>query len=61
MPAFVGCMRGSASALLGLRLRRALCPLPKAVGDRRWESIAQCPGHEDNLAAVVGFVGYEIA
>ena len=49
------------SALLGLRLRRALCPLPEAVGDRRRESFAQCPGHEHNLAAVVGFVGHEIA
>jgi hypothetical protein len=50
-----------ASILLGLRLRRALSPLPEAVGDRRWEAIAQCPGHQHNLAAVVGFVGHEIA
>jgi hypothetical protein len=43
-----------------LRLRRALGPLPEAFGDRRRESIAHCPSHEDNLAAVVGFVSHEI-
>ena len=44
-----------------VRLRRAPSPLPEAVGDRRRESIAQCPSREHNLAAVVGFVGHEIA
>src|SRR5438128_1470482 len=45
---------------LGLGLRRTLRPLPQPARDRQRESVAQGPGDQHDLAAVVRLVGHEI-
>jgi hypothetical protein len=43
-----------------LRLRGTLRPLPQPIRDRRRESVAQGPGDQHDLAAVVRLVSHEI-